>query len=321
MTLLAGTPDGVYQSPSERLDDVELVLDAGNTLRVRTFENHGSFAATRTGLYCTDDGGATWTDLGVPRTQVDSVVVSPDGSRLYAGSPPGHIYVSTDTGDTWSELAGFRKLPSREQWGTPRHGGAGHVRSLDVHPDKPERVVAGVEVGGVHVSNDNGVTWTERRDGLQTARSDSLQYDVHHILVVDADTYVVSCGGGLYRTRDAGRSWTRLDTGLDHPYFQAAVANEGRLYAAAQTLPPTLPMGRSYSERHVEAAMFESSDGGEVFEAVAYPGRPTEFVSAWSVANGGVLAGTTAGRVIIRENDAWVTRGRVPTWIRSLAVV
>lgn len=166
VSLLLGTTEGVYRAPAANLDDAELVLDAGNTLRVRTFENLGSFAATKTGLYHSADGGASWTNLDVPRTQVDSVVVSPDGSRLYAGSPPGHIYVSSDSGDTWSELEGFRALPSRGRWGTPRHGGRAHVRSLGVHPDTPHRLIAGVEVGGVHVSEDDGVTWTERRNGL-----------------------------------------------------------------------------------------------------------------------------------------------------------
>lgn len=321
MPLLVGTPDGVYRSRSGALDDVELVLSAGTTLRVRTFENHGAFAATNTGLYHSGDAGATWTELGVPRTEVTSVVVSPDGTRLFAGTRPAHVYVSTDGGDTWAELDGFQELPSLDRWLTRRHGGAALVRSLCVHPDAPERVVAGVEVGGVHVSEDGGVTWSERRDGLQTARDDDLQYDVHHVLLLDADTFVVSCGGGLYRTRDAGRSWRRLDTDLDRPFFQSAFADRDRLYAASQTLPPSLPMGSSYSERTVHAVLLESMDGGDTFEAVSYPGRPTEHVSAWAETDGRVLAGTTGGRVIAREDDRWVTRGFVPAWIRSFAVV
>ncbi|WP_224336352.1 glycosyl hydrolase [Haloprofundus halobius] len=321
MTLLIGTQDGVYRSRSGELDDVERVLDSGVTLGVHTFKEHGSFAASKTGLYRSVDQGTTWNRLGVPQEGVYAVAVSPDGSRLYAGTHPAHMYVSTDKGRTWTELKGFQKLPSRDQWHTPRHREKSHVRSLGVHADAPDRVVAGVEVGGVHVSDDNGKTWTERREGLETERGDNLQYDVHHVLVVTADEYVVSCGGGLYRTTNAGHSWTRIDTDLPGPYFQAAFSHQGTLYAAAQTLPPTLPIGASYRTRDVNASLFESTDGGDSFETKPYPGAPDEFVYAWAAADERVLAGTTEGRVITRRNGTWTTFGYVPNWIRSLSRV
>ena len=317
MALLIGTHDGVFQSRSNAFDDTEKVLDAGSTLRIRTFEHHeGVFAATKTGLYRSADDGATWENLGVPRTEVFSVAGSPDGTRLYAGTHPAHIYVSADHGKTWDELEGFQELPSRDQWHTPRHRNEAHVRSLGVHSDAPERVITGVEVGGIHVSDDNGETWTERRDGLPANRM-NLQYDVHHILVLGADEWVVSCGGGLYRTRDAGRSWTRLDTDLDQTYFQEVFAYQDRLYAGAETLPP----GPRHPERGADAALFESQDGGDTFEAVSYSGAPNEVVVAWTVADGRVLAGTTGGRVIAREDDGWVMLGRIPAGIRSLTVI
>ena len=321
MTLLIGTQEGVYRPQNGDLDDVEWVLDSGVTLGVHTFEGHGTFAASKTGLYRSVDSGITWDRLDVPRTEVYTAAVSPDGTRLYAGTHPAHLYVSTDGGKTWTELDGFREPPSRDQWHTPRHRNESHVRSLGVHPDAPDRLIAGVEVGGVHVSDDNGKTWTERRQGLETERGDDLQYDVHHVLVVSADEYIASCGGGLYRTRDTGHSWTRLDTDLSGSYFQEAFFHRDRLYAAAQTFPPTLPMGAQYDKRSVNASLFESADGGERLESKPYPGAPDEFVYAWTAVEGRVLAGTTEGRVIAREDGNWATRGRVPVWIRSLAVV
>lgn len=321
MMLLIGTQDGVYRSESGDLDDIELVLDSGVTLCVHTFEGHGTFATSKTGLYRSTDTGVTWDRLDVPKTEVYAVAVSPDGTRLYAGTHPAHLYVSTDRGKTWTELDGFQDLPSRDQWHTPRHRGQSHVRSLGVHPDAPDRLIAGVEVGGIHVSDDNGKTWTERRQGLETDRGDNLQYDVHHVLVVTAEEYIVSCGGGLYRTRDTGRSWTRLDTDLPGSYFQEAFSYQNTLYAAAQTLPPTLPMGAQYDKRDVHASLFKSTDGGDTFESKPYPGVPDEFVYAWAVVDGRVFAGTTEGRVIVYEDDNWITLGRLPAWIRSFAVV
>nr|WP_252490748.1 glycosyl hydrolase [Natronococcus sp. CG52] len=319
MTLLIGTQDGVYRSRSDVLDDVERVLDSGVTLRVHTFGDHGSYVTSKTGLYRSVDGGITWDHLDVPQTEVYAVTASPDGTRLYAGTHPARLYVSTNNGKTWTELGGFQKLPSRDQWHTPRHRNESHVRSLGVHPDAPDRVIAGVEVGGVHVSDDSGETWSERRAGLESEREDDLQYDVHHVSVITAEEYVVSCGGGLYRTRDTGHSWTRLDADLRGPYFQEAFSSQDTLYAAAQTLPPTLPMGSRYGKRDTNASLFESTDGGDTFESKPYPGARDEFVSAWTVADGRVLAGTTEGRVIVRGNDTWTTLGYVPRWIRSLS--
>jgi photosystem II stability/assembly factor-like uncharacterized protein len=325
MALLIGTRDGVVRSPDESLETTERVLDAGDTLRVRAFDGT-AFAATKSGLYRSTDG-RSWTDLGVPREEVFSVVVSPDGERLYAGTHPAHLYVSTDDGETWRELEGFQDLPSREEWHTPRHRNEAHIRSLRVHPDAPDRVVAGVEVGGVHVSEDEGKTWTERRAGVRASeasagssrakRSDGVHDDVHHMLALDAEEYIVSSGDGLYRTRDAGRSWTRLDGDLDHRYFREAFAADGRLYAAAARGPP----GTWRGSRGADAALFESTDGGDSFESVPYPGAPEEVILAWTANDGRVLAGTNDGRVLAREDDGWTTLGTLSAGVRSLTTL
>ena len=307
MSLIAGTEDGVFQTSTGTTEDAERVLAAGRVMRVRRFDSiEGVFAASKTGLYRSLDGGDSWTDLGVPREEVYSVVASPDGERLYAGTHPAHLYVSNDDGESWRELEGFQELPSREEWYTPRHRNEAHVRSLGTHPDAPERVIAGVEVGGVHVSEDRGETWTERREGVHD--------DVHHVLVRGPEEYVASTGSGLYRTADAGRSWSRLDGGLDHRYFREAITHDGRLYAAAARSSP----GTWSGENGADAALFESEDG-ESFERATYPGGPEEVILAWTVADGAVTAGTNGGRVVRRGEDGWRESGTLPASIRSLA--
>jgi photosystem II stability/assembly factor-like uncharacterized protein len=306
MALVIGTRGGVFRSAERGLEDTERVLEAGDTPRVRAVPDQGVFAATRTGLVRSADDGSTWERLGVPREEVFSVVASPGSESLFAGTHPAHLYRSSDDGESWEELAGFQDLPSREEWYTPRHRNEAHIRSLGIHPDAPDRVVAGVEVGGVHVSEDGGETWSERRDGLHD--------DVHHVLVRSPEEYVASCGGGLYATTDAGRSWRRLDSDLDHRYFREAFAQDGRLYAAAARGSP----GSWSGEGGADAAIFESTDGGETFDSIHYPGDPEEIVLAWTVLDGRVLAGTNDGRILVREDDGWETLGKVPTVIRSL---
>ena len=308
MAVLIGTRDGVYRTETLPVEDADHVLDSGDTLRVRTFPAmNGVFAASKSGLYRSVDEGQTWENLGVPQEEVYSVVASSDGERLYAGTHPAHLYVSTDDGETWEELDGFQDLPSRDQWYTPRHRNEAHVRSLGVHPETPNRVIAGVEVGGVHVSEDRGETWTERRDGVHD--------DIHHVLILGPDEYVASTGDGLYRTRDAGQSWTRLDTDLDHRYFREAFALDGRLYAAAARSSP----GTWSGENGADAILVESTDTGDTFETVSYPSKPEEVILAWTAVDGSVLAGTNDGRLIRRGSDGtWTDAGQVPADIRSL---
>ncbi|UPV73782.1 glycosyl hydrolase [Halorussus limi] len=321
--LLAGTYDGVYRADGPRFDSAERVLDSDRVLRVRRFEGwDGVFAATKSGLYRSTDRGDSWTNLDVPREEVYSVLGDPAGERLYAGTHPAHLYVSEDgggertdgsrtssdvsDGTTWQELTGLQDLPSRDQWHTPRHRDEAHVRSLGAHPDAPERVIAGVEVGGVHVSDDGGETWTERRSGVHD--------DVHHVLVRGPDHYVASCGGGLYRTRDAGESWVRLDDGADHTYFREAFAHDGTLYAAAARSSP----GTWKGDRGADAALFESENDGDTLESVPYPGQPEEVVLSWADDDGRVVAGTNDGGVMFRSSGEWVEGGRIPSGVASL---
>lgn len=307
MVLVLGTDDGVYRRLDPQSGEIEHVRDAGRVMRVRRFGEE-VYAASKTGLLRSTDGEKSWTDLGVPQTEVYSIAVSIDGDRIYAGAHPAHLYASDDEGDTWRELDGFQELPSREQWHTPRHRNEAHVRSLGIHPEAPDQVVAGVEVGGVHVSDDRGEHWTERRNGLQD--------DVHHVLVCGPEEYVASCGGGLYRTRDAGRSWTRLDEDLSRGYFREAHLHDGRLYAAAARSSP----GTWRGDSGADAKLFVSDDGGDSFRAVTYPGGPQEIVLAWTAVDDTVVAGTNEGRLIIETTDGWETCGQVSSGIRSLCV-
>lgn len=310
MSLLFGTDDGVYRASKLPFDDSTNVLDAGRVMRInQPLEPDSIYACSKTGLYRSTDRGETWSDLDVPRDEVYSTCMSPDGERLYAGTHPAHLYVSENVGASWREIDGFQELPSREEWFTPRHRNEAHIRSLDTHPDTPDRVLAGVEVGGVHISDDRGETWRERRNGVHD--------DVHHVLVRSSTEYIASCGDGLYRTRDVGRNWTRLDEALSHRYFRETIEHDDRLYTAAARSSP----GTWNGTCGADAGLFISDDDGDSFRAVSYPGEPREVVLAWTVVNDHVVAGTNDGSVLRETADAWDIVGQLPTGIRSLCAI
>ena len=310
MSLLFGTEDGVYTASELPFEDTANVLDAGRVMRIKHPSGSDSiYACSKTGLYRSTDHGETWANLDVPREEVYSSCLSPDGERLYAGTHPAHLYVSENSGASWRELEGFQELPSREEWFTPRHRNEAHIRSLGTHPDTPDRVIAGVEVGGVHLSDDRGETWRERRNGVHA--------DVHHVLVQSSTEYLASCGDGLYRTRDAGQHWTRVDGKLSHRYFRESIEHDGRLYTAAARNSP----GTWKGESGADAGLFISDDDGDSFRTVSYPGEPQEVVLAWTVVNDHVIAGTNGGSVLRETADTWERVGQLPTGIRSLCAI
>ena len=296
--LLAATPDGVYRAPKLPFNSVESVLRAGMTRQLLTGKDiPGVFAATEAGLFHTTDSGDTWNDLGVPGGDVYSVLVS-DGC-IYAGIRPADIYCSTDLGETWTVLTGFRDSSFASSWPTNPHRNHAHVRSLDSPPNKPELLVAGVEVGGLLMSADGGASWRE---------CPSVPDDVHHVLCITTEQWTVSCGtggpdncGGVYRTDDMGETWEQLDTG-ERPYVRESCYHD-RLYTAANRTPPLWTPPDA-------TILVEGAE--DWLEAVSYPNEPTSFVISWEPTDNHILAGTNDGQILQGQRDEWQCMGTIP---------
>jgi hypothetical protein len=290
MAILAGTADGIV-----RFDDGsdDRVLDAGTVTLVRRLEAEGLFAAGETGLHRSTDDGERWEDLAVPRTGVHSVASDPEGERLYAGTWGATLYTSDDGGGGWSTLVDRDDLPGSDGWATPHHQPEPRIRSVGVHPDAPLRLLLGIEVGGVYCSDDRGGSWSAHRDGVHD--------DVHHLLVDTPDRYVASTGTGLYLTRDAGRSWTRLDRRLPHRYVSESIAFRGALYAGIARGPP----GEWDGPDGADGTLVRFDADNSRIERVAYPGEPEAVISAWADDDGDLIAGTNDGRLLRRVGSDW----------------
>jgi hypothetical protein len=353
MALLMGTDDGLYRAeklPFEK-DDAEQILDCGRVTQVEDLEHaEGVFICTTEGAFRSHDGGDSWEELGVPKGgrywfEGDSVVFtlksSHDGT-LYAGTNLPALYRSYDDGESWHELDGFQELPSRPKWESPEDPKRARIRNIEEVPNIRNRLVVAIEVGGVHVSNDGGETWTDRRDGIED--------DVHQVLPLTADCWLAATGyfnlklehvglqtglghatgwGGLYRTVDAGETWKRLDVGNEHSYIRRAFTHDGTVFfSGANGAPP------AWENDDHEAALFESTDFGRSFERVSYPGGPNEVIEDWLVTDDGdVLCGAGLfdipdarydmdGR-IMRRTDAgeYETVGNVPSSVGRIELV
>ena len=151
------------------------VAARGNVLLAAAFEPWGYYSGVASeesngGLYRSTDGGATFTQVaaasGLPTDPTTSLVGDPsDASRLYAAitstSDPSAtaIYVSNDTGATWSEIFG-----AAQSDGIISAGGDQTIIRIATGPDG-EIAAAVIDVVtsalvGLFLSQNAGSSWT-----------------------------------------------------------------------------------------------------------------------------------------------------------------
>ncbi|WP_248906105.1 WD40/YVTN/BNR-like repeat-containing protein [Halocatena marina] len=304
--ILVGSDDGVYH-----ISDVEMstggkatkTLDSERVMRLRQFEGvDGVFAATNTGLYRSLDG-KQWTEIDTPHETVYAVAAV--GDQLYIGTRPAHIYVTATASISplaserveWRELDGFQELPSRDEWRLPRHDSLAHVRDLCVDPAKSDRLIAGVEVGGVHISDDGGETWTERSGGVDD--------DIHELHVVGPGKYIAATGHGLYHTNDAGQTWTQLDHAGAQSYFRCAFSIDGVHYASG-----ALSNSSTWDDDGANPALFAwSSD--DSLDQIEIP-RENETVTGMTNIGDDLIVATHRGNLFVRTATGWREGGTFP---------
>ncbi|MFB6284034.1 MAG: glycosyl hydrolase [Halobacteria archaeon] len=299
--LLAGAENGIHVIKGD--DENRRVLDSGRVMRLLEGRQK-LYAATSSGLYVSNDG-VEWRRRDTPKEEVFSVSIRED--ELYIGTHPAHIYVSHEGG--WRELQGFTEIPGRESWHTPRHRNSAHVRSLHTPADKEREVVAGVEVGGVFVSEDDVESWT--------AVNDSLHPDIHHLLRLDRDGYLAATGDGLYHTEKLGESWSRMDDEVQQRYFRESIRVDDSIYTAAASVSPP---GWSDPEG-ARAAVFEFDVNDGSLREMDCDVTPEDVVLAWTVRNDEPVAGTNGGKLLVNREKEWRVSEEIDGAVRSMLFV
>jgi len=179
------------------------------------------------GILKSDDGGQTWTQLGLSTFAYDSfarlaVIPGQAGSpdTIYAATtrgsvggrasvqPPSSVaglYKSSDGGNTWSLLSGNGGLPAWD-------GINGAATDVAISPGNPATVFAAISCikdcfsGGVFRSEDSGATWSHL---------DAPSFSPRIALWVPTATqlYAAFAGGhfdqlfGVFHSSDGGNTW------------------------------------------------------------------------------------------------------------------
>jgi len=141
-----------------------------------------------------------------------------EAGRLWAGVDPGALFVSHDAGEHWSEVRSLTEHPTRANW-MPGAGGL-MVHSIAFDPTARPRLTVGVSAAGAFRTDDGGTTWTPKNTGVRADflpdKFPEVGQCVHHLEAHPTRPGVLyqqnHCG--VYRSDDAGDSWTDISAGL-----------------------------------------------------------------------------------------------------------
>jgi photosystem II stability/assembly factor-like uncharacterized protein len=203
------------------------------------------------GLFVSANGGEDWrrAEPNVPCLTMAAVLALP--GRLLVGTMPAALYITAGNGD-WHELPGVRRGAAGGTF-PPNPDLAPRTRVLESETAPGGRIYAGIEVGGILASDDDGLTWKPLNHGLSDP-------DLHQILASKSKPglVVAASGEGVSRSTDRGAHWEKVTPAGSRSYGNALTEDvDGNIYLGITEDRPrtwTRP-GRAKS------AIFKSPDG------------------------------------------------------------
>lgn len=233
-------------------------------------------------LFRSADGGATWTRVGAlhdhpTREQwmpggagliLHHIVAHPtDADRLWIGISAAGVFATEDGGASWTPRnRGTRADYAPEDQRYPEVGQC--VHSLSLAGGRPERLYQQNHCG-MYRSDDAGAEWTSIEAGLPStfgfpAAAHPRDPDTLFLFPLNGDIqgrYAPEGKAAVWRTRDAGASWSDLRSGL--PQENAFMTVLRQAMATDRRDPVGVYFGTS------SGSVYASGDEGESWRCVA----------------------------------------------------
>jgi photosystem II stability/assembly factor-like uncharacterized protein len=283
----------------------DIAVDRGAAGRV--------FAAARSGLFVSFDGGQAWAGLSYPPASAmewTAVALDPGDSQhvLAANNWNCAILESRDAGHTWRQTNAYLD-EAKAGW-----------RVIAFAPSDPATVYAGSAgfysagtfdgqiVGrGVFISHDGGATWATANNSLmQEAHVTGLAVDPHN----PQQVYAATSQGGIFTSADGGRNWQAANQGLPGQAPQALSiaidpADSKVIYVGLQ-----------------QAGLYRSADGGATWRLSAAGLNPEASISGivLNPTNSKVVYAADLNSGVYRSADGGATWQAINTGLRMRAV-
>lgn len=229
-------------------------------------------------MYADDPSGEWRQAAGVALPEGDDAVferiwvITPgeaDGLLLMGGDP-GVLFVSRDGGESWELNAGLWNEPSRPKW---QPGGGGLcLHSIVPWPGEPDKLAVAVSAAGMWLTDDGGETWRRGNQGIvprylpEDTPPGEVGLCVHHVerAARRPERLFMQFHGGVYRSDDAGASWTDIGAGLPSD-FGFPLMTDPADPESAYVIPLTADTDRVTPDGHVN--VYETRDAGASWTA------------------------------------------------------
>jgi photosystem II stability/assembly factor-like uncharacterized protein len=284
------------------------------------------------GLWKTEDGGISWHSVfdDTPDSAIGAIALAPSSpQQVWVGTGetflirPAHavgngIYKSSNGGKTWTHK-GLEK--------------SFRISRVMVHPTDTNIVYVGAmghthgpqQEKGVYKTTDGGKTWERvlfinEYTGCSDMSIDPRNPDIIFAAMWQADirTWNLNSGGegsGIYRSKDGGKTWEPLRTGLEsgpgHPVGKTSVdiayTNPKRVYALVEDTEPRL---------------YRSDDGGDTWKLMQKNhsmGQRAGYYTRLRVSTSnedevyticvGVLKSIDGGKSFVKDFNQWAPGG------------
>ncbi len=245
------------------------------------------------GLFFSPDGGVSWlrANPGIPHLNLFSLLALP--GSLLVGTRPAAVYRGIPGGD-WLELEGVRTESAGGVF-PPNPELSPRVRALAEDPGSPSRIYAGIEVGGLLVSDDGGEAWQPANDGLTDP-------DVHQICHCgyNPELVLAACGEGVFRSVDRASHWAEVTPQGSRTYGTTiAEAAGGMMYLGISLGRPNTWLGTG----RANSAIIRSREGGLDWEVVAEGLRGGIMDTTPDPDSDGIIAATSEGELLAIEGS------------------
>lgn len=177
------------------------------------------FLSACSGIYRTDSAGAQFRKVqGIPSTARRTRVLMMDPANpniVYAGTTEG-LYKTQDGGTNWVRTTGPDVI----------------VNDVFVDPRNPRHVLLATDRSGVLASEDAGAGFISSNTGFSQRQVTALLADNGHEGTLYAGVINDKIYGGVFVTKDFGRTWKQRSEGLGgRDVFELAQAGDGTLLA------------------------------------------------------------------------------------------
>jgi len=177
------------------------------------------FLSACSGIYKSETAGAKFRKIqGIPSTARRTRVLKQDPADskvVYAGTTEG-LYKTMDGGKTFSRMTNSDLI----------------VNDVFIDPNDSNRVVLATDRGGVMVSTDAAKTFTASNEGFSQRKVAALLVDRNDPSHLYAGVVNDKNFGGVFVSKDQGKSWGQLATGLDgRDVFALSQTKDGTVVA------------------------------------------------------------------------------------------